>query len=170
MSQSAHREVYCSFCLQDSTQVHYDSFRVGKQIFALNVLSVYQHPQRIMLHCTFCRRDNTHVERLFNGLEADICEKCLSECIDLCNDILNRKPDGSLDFSMGDIQKTEGSHEQPEFEENQGNPQQARGRATRERRIPIQPTAQEPPKQKLERAHSRNRLHLKRLKQNLTNM
>ena len=42
-----------------------------------------------MLH--FVGAITTHVERLFNGLEANICEKCLTECIDLCDDILARE-------------------------------------------------------------------------------
>ena len=132
MSQSAHREVYCSFCQQESTQVRLRLLQGREANICVECIVRLSASTADSASCTFCRRDNTHVERLFNGLEANICERCLSECIDLCNDILNRNPDGSLDFSMEDFEKTDGSHEQPKLEENQEKPQQDRGRGARE--------------------------------------
>ena len=132
MSQSAHREVYCSFCQQESTQVRLRLLQGREANICVECIVRLSASTADSASCTFCRRDNTHVERLFNGLEANICERCLSECIDLCNDILNRNPDGSLDFSMEDFEKTDGSHEQPKPDENQEKPQQDRGRGARE--------------------------------------
>ena len=133
MSQSAHREVSCSFCGQDSTQVRLRLLQGREANICVECIVRLSASTAESASCTFCRRDNTHVERLFNGLEANICERCLSECIDLCNDILNRKPDGSLDFSMEALKTTDGAHEQSEFEEDPGKSQQARSRQARER-------------------------------------
>ena len=111
MSQSAHREVSCSFCGLDSTQVRLRLLQGREANICVECIVRLSASTADTASCTFCRRDNTHVERLFNGLEANICERCLSECIDLCDDILNRKPDGSLDFSIEALKETEGSHE-----------------------------------------------------------
>lgn len=106
MSKSSHRELFCSFCHQDSTQVR--RLLQGREanicvecIVRLSASTVDDAT------CAFCRRDNAHVERLFNGLEANICEKCLAECIVVCNDILTREADGSIGFSEGDLKKGE---------------------------------------------------------------
>lgn len=133
MSQSAHREVSCSFCQQDSTQVRLRLLQGREANICVECIVRLSASTADTASCTFCRRDNTHVEKLFNGLEANICERCLSECIDLCNDILNRNPDGSLDFSMEDFEETEGSHEASEIEGGQGKPRQARRQSARER-------------------------------------
>lgn len=102
MSESIHRDVFCSFCQQDSTQVR--RLLQGREanicVECIVRLSASTVDSAV---CAFCRRDNTQVEKLFNGLDANICEKCLAECIVVCNDILTREPDGSLDFSMKDF-------------------------------------------------------------------
>ena len=76
------------------------SFKAERQIFALNVLFGCQHPLRKMMLVPFVDVIIHKVERLFNGVEANICEKCLAECIAVCNDILAHQPDGSFDVSM----------------------------------------------------------------------
>ena len=118
MSKSSHRELFCSFCQQDSTQVR--RLLQGREanicVECIVRLSTSTIDSAV---CAFCRRDNTHVERLFNGLDANICEKCLAECIVVCNDILTREPDGSLDFSMEEFKSSEPS----EQEGSGGNPQ-----------------------------------------------
>ena len=130
MSQSVHREVSCSFCQQDSTQVRLRLLQGREANICVECIVRLSASTSDNATCTFCRRDNTHVERLFNGLEANICEKCLTECIELCNDILARKPDGSFDLSMEDINKAEGSHEP---EGDQQAPAQADRRGARQR-------------------------------------
>ena len=130
MSQSAHREVSCSFCQQDSTQVRLRLLQGREANICVECIVRLSASTADNASCAFCRRDNTHVEKLFNGLEANICERCLAECIDLCNDILARKPDGSFDLSMEDLNKAEGQHEL------EGDPEesaQASGRSTRQR-------------------------------------
>ena len=133
MSQSAHREVSCSFCQQDSTQVRLRLLQGREANICVECIVRLSASTADTASCTFCRRDNTHVEKLFNGLEANICERCLSECIDLCNDILNRNADGSLDFSIEAFEETDDSHEQSELEGGQRKPQEARGQRARER-------------------------------------
>ncbi|CAI8029313.1 ATP-dependent Clp protease ATP-binding subunit ClpX [Geodia barretti] len=98
MSESIHRDLFCSFCQQDSTQVR--RLLQGREA-NICVECIVRLSASIVesAACSFCRRDNNQVERLFNGLDANICEKCLAECIVVCNDILTREPDGSLDFS-----------------------------------------------------------------------
>ena len=112
MSESIHRDLFCSFCQQDSTQVR--RLLQGREanicVECIVRLSASTVDNAV---CAFCRRDNTQVEKLFNGLDADICEKCLAECIVVCNDILTREPDGSLDFSMKDF-KSGGSSDKEE--------------------------------------------------------
>lgn len=129
MSQSAHREVSCSFCQQDSTQVRLRLLQGRDANICVECIVRLSASTSDNASCAFCRRANTHVERLFNGLEANICERCLAECIDLCNDILVRKPDGSCDLSMADFNEAEGPHAQNKLEEAQGAPVAARGRA-----------------------------------------
>ena len=106
MSQSAHREVSCSFCQQDSTQVRLRLLQGRDANICVECIVRLSASTAENASCAFCRRNNTHVERLFNGLEADICERCLAECIELCNDILVRNPDGSLALSIEDFKKT----------------------------------------------------------------
>ncbi|MCY4552989.1 MAG: ATP-dependent Clp protease ATP-binding subunit ClpX [Candidatus Poribacteria bacterium] len=130
MSQSAHREVSCSFCQQDSTQVRLRLLQGREANICVECIVRLSASTSDNASCAFCRRDNTHVERLFNGLEADICERCLAECIELCNDILARKPDGSVDLSMEDLNNAEGQHE---LEDEQAEPAEARGRGARQR-------------------------------------
>ena len=139
MSESAHREVYCSFCQQDSKQVRLRLLQGREANICVECIVRLSASTADTAACTFCRRDNTHIEKLFNGLEANICERCLSECIDLCNDILNRNPDGSLDFSLEAFEEMEDlndstslSHERSEIEGSQGKPHQARGQSARE--------------------------------------
>ena len=112
MSESIHRDLFCSFCQQDSTQVR--RLLQGREanicVECIVRLSASTVDNAV---CAFCRRDNTQVEKLFNGLDANICEKCLAECIVVCNDILTREPDGSLDFSMADF-KSGGSSDKEE--------------------------------------------------------
>ena len=128
MSQSAHREVSCSFCQQDSTQVRLRLLQGRDANICVECIVRLSASTSDNASCAFCRRDNTHVERLFNGLEANICERCLAECIDLCNDILARQPDGSFDLSMGDFNAAEGPHAQHKLGEEQGEPVVGRGR------------------------------------------
>ena len=128
MSESAHREVSCSFCQLDSTQVRLRLLQGRNANICVDCIVRLSASTSNNASCAFCRRDNTHVERLFNGLEANICERCLAECIDLCNDILARKPDGSFDLSMEAFNEAEGAHAQHELEKGQGAPAQARGR------------------------------------------
>ena len=130
MSQSVHREVSCSFCQQDSTQVRLRLLQGREANICVECIARLSASTSDNATCAFCKRDNTHVERLFNGLEANICERCLTECIELCNDILARKPDGSFDLSMEDLNKAEGSHER---EGDQEAPAQARARGARQR-------------------------------------
>ncbi len=130
MSQSAHREVSCSFCQQDSTQVRLRLLQGREANICVECIVRLSASTSDNASCAFCKRDNTHVERLFNGLEADICERCLAECIELCNDILARKPDGSVDLSMEDLNDAEG---QQELEDDQAEPAEARGRGARQR-------------------------------------
>ena len=105
MSQSIHRELFCSFCQRDSTQVR--RLLQGREAnICVECIVRLSASTAENATCAFCRRDNTQVERLFNGLEADICEKCLAECITVCNDILaHQNPDGSSDVSMGKDQQ-----------------------------------------------------------------
>ena len=133
MSQSAHREVSCSFCQQDSTQVRLRLLQGREANICVECIVRLSASTSDNASCAFCRRDNTHVERLFNGLEANICERCLAECIDLCNDILDQKPDGSFDLSMEDLNKAEGSDEQHELEGGQEASAQARGHGASQR-------------------------------------
>ena len=133
MSQSAHREVSCSFCQQDSTQVRLRLLQGREANICVECIVRLSASTSDSASCAFCRRDNTHVERLFNGLDANICERCLAECIDLCNDILDRKSDGSFDLSMEDFNKTEEPHEQHELEGDQKESTQARGRDAHQR-------------------------------------
>lgn len=131
MSQSAHREVFCSFCRQDSTQVRLRLLQGREANICVECIVRLSSSTADGASCSFCRRDNTHVEKLFNGLEADICERCLAECIDLCNDILARNPDGSLDFSMEDFRKADGTDKQHELEDGHEKPEQAQGQSAR---------------------------------------
>ena len=128
MSQSAHREVSCSFCLQDSTQIRLRLLQGREANICVECIVRLSASTADNASCAFCRRDNTHVEKLFNGLEANICERCLAECIDVCNDVLARKPDGSLDFVMEDLESGE-THEQ----DKTGGPQQRPSRARESR-------------------------------------
>ena len=133
MSESAHREVSCSFCQQDSTQVRLRLLQGRDANICVECIVRLSASTSDNASCAFCRRDNTHVERLFNGLEANICERCLAECIDLCNDILARKPDGSFDLSMEDFNAAEGPHAQPKLGEEQGGAVAARGGGAHQR-------------------------------------
>lgn len=109
MSESVHRELFCSFCQRDSTQVR--RLLQGREAnICVECIVQLSASTAEDAACAFCRRDNTQVERLFNGVDANICEKCLAECIAVCNDILAHQPDGSLDVSM-----KEGSEEDHEF-------------------------------------------------------
>ena len=132
MSQSAHREVSCSFCQQDSTQVRLRLLQGREANICVECIVRLSASTADDASCAFCRRGNTHVERLFNGLEANICERCLAECIDLCNDILARKPDGSLDLSMEDFTTDGERDEQHELEDDPGDSVQARKRSARQ--------------------------------------
>ncbi len=99
MSQSIHRELFCSFCQRDSTQVR--RLLQGREAnICVECIVRLSASTTEDAACAFCRRDNTQVERLFNGVDANICEKCLAECIGVCNDILAHQPDGSFDVSM----------------------------------------------------------------------
>jgi ATP-dependent Clp protease ATP-binding subunit ClpX len=99
MSESIHRDLFCSFCQQDSTQVR--RLLQGREAnICVECIVRLSASTTEDAACAFCRRDNTHVERLFNGVDANICEKCLAECIAVCNDILAHQPDGSFDVSM----------------------------------------------------------------------
>ena len=132
MSQSAHREVSCSFCLQDSTQIRLRLLQGREANICVECIVRLSASTADNASCAFCRRDNTQVERLFNGVEANICEKCLSECIDVCNDVLARRPDGSIDFAMEDFKNGE-TREQRESGGSRGQPSQTRGGGPREK-------------------------------------
>ena len=113
MSQSIHRELCCSFCQRDSTQVR--RLLQGREAnICVECIVRLSASTTEDAACAFCRRDNTQVERLFNGVDANICEKCLTECIAVCNDILAHQPDGSFDVSM-----PEDSQEDHEFSSSQ---------------------------------------------------
>lgn len=131
MSQSAHREVSCSFCRQDSTQIRLRLLQGREANICVECIVRLSASTADNASCAFCRRDNTHVEKLFNGLEANICERCLAECIDVCNDVLTRRPDGSLDFAMEDF-KSEETHKQGESGSSRRQPSQTREDSTRE--------------------------------------
>ena len=131
MSQSAHREVSCSFCLQDSTQIRLRLLQGREANICVECIVRLSASTADNASCAFCRRDNTQVERLFNGLEANICEGCLAKCIDACNDVLVRRPDGSLGFAMEPFEGG-GTREQSESGDSQGQPSQTRGGGTRE--------------------------------------
>ena len=105
MSQSAHREVFCSFCQLESSQVRLRLLQGREANICVECIVRLSASTADNASCAFCRRDNRDVERLFNGIEADICEKCLADCIDLCSDILVRNPDGSLALSIQDANK-----------------------------------------------------------------
>lgn len=123
MSESAHREVFCSFCQQESTQVRLRLLQGRNANICVECIVRLSASTVENASCTFCRRDNTHVDRLFNGLEANICEKCLSECIDLCSDILVRNRDGSFDISIEDLKETDtanGQHGSGDREQKSG--------------------------------------------------
>jgi ATP-dependent Clp protease ATP-binding subunit ClpX len=99
MSESIHRELFCSFCQRDSTQVR--RLLQGREAnICVECIVRLSASTTENAACAFCRRDNTQVERLFNGVDANICEKCLAECIAVCNDILAHQPDGSFDVLM----------------------------------------------------------------------
>ena len=99
MSQSIHRELFCSFCHRDSTQVR--RLLQGREAnICVECIVRLSASTAEDAACAFCRSDNTQIERLFNGVDANICEKCLAECIAVCNDIL--APDGSFDVSMAE--------------------------------------------------------------------
>ena len=105
MSQSIHRELFCSFCQRDSTQVR--RLLQGREAnICVDCIVRLSASTADDAACAFCRRDNTHVERLFNGVDANICEKCLAECITVCNDILAHQSDTGTD-------EQEDSEEQP---------------------------------------------------------
>ena len=130
MSETIHRDLFCSFCQQDSTQVR--RLLQGREanicvecIVRLSASTVESAT------CSFCRRDNTQVDKLFNGLDANICEKCLAECIVVCNDILTREPDGSLEFSMEDF-KSGGSSDKEETRGPLRSPSRTRGSSVHE--------------------------------------
>ncbi len=125
MSKPVNRDLFCSFCQQDSTQVR--RLLQGREANICVECIVRLSASAVeTATCSFCRRDNTQVEKLFNGLEADICEKCLAECIVVCNDILTREPDGSLDFSVPDLK-------------NSGDAEQGPGDTAFQRRTPRTP-------------------------------
>ena len=99
MSQSIHRELFCSFCQRDSTQVR--RLLQGREAnICVECIVRLSASTAEEAACAFCRRDNTQVEKLFNGVDANICEKCLAECIAVCNDILAHQPDGSFDVAI----------------------------------------------------------------------
>ena len=133
MSQSAHREVFCSFCQLERSQVRLRLLQGREANICVECIVRLSASTADNASCAFCRRDNRHVERLFNGIEADICEKCLTDCIDLCSDILVRNPDGSLALSIQDANETEAPHQQNELGDAQEAPAQARGRSARQR-------------------------------------
>ncbi len=125
MSESIDRELFCSFCQRDSTQVR--RLLQGREAnICVECIVRLSASTAEEVTCSFCRRDNTQIERLFNGLEADICEKCLAECITVCNDILaHQNPDGSSDVSMG---KDRQEHHGVNSEQQKRTRRQSRGR------------------------------------------
>ena len=125
MSESIQRELFCSFCQRDSTQVR--RLLQGRESnICVECIVRLSASTAEDATCAFCRRNNTQVERLFNGLEADICEKCLAECITVCNDLLtHQNPDGSFNVSMGK------DHQEPHgvsSEQQRQTRRQSRGR------------------------------------------
>ena len=130
MSETIHRDLFCSFCQQDSTQVR--RLLQGREANICVECIVRLSASTVdSATCSFCRRDNTQVDKLFNGLDANICEKCLAECIVVCNDILTREPDGSLEFSMEDF-KSGGSSEKEETGGPLRSPSRTRGNRVHE--------------------------------------
>lgn len=125
MSESIHRELFCSFCQRDSTQVR--RLLQGREAnICVECIVRLSASTTENATCAFCRRDNTQVERLFNGLEADICEKCLAECITVCKDILaHQNPDGSFDVSMG---KDQQEHHEVSSEQQRRSERRSSGR------------------------------------------
>ncbi len=118
MSQSAHREVYCSFCQQDSKHVRLRLLQGRNANICVECIVRLSASTADSALCAFCRRDNTQVQSLFNGLEANICERCLAECIDLCNDILVQNPDGSLHLSIEELKKADTETNEQDSPEN----------------------------------------------------
>jgi ClpX C4-type zinc finger len=47
----------------------------------LSVLAQASLVKRGSLHCSFCGRDHTQVERLVAGGSAHICDGCIAECV-----------------------------------------------------------------------------------------
>ena len=131
MSESIHRDLFCSFCQQDSTQVR--RLLQGREA-NICVECIVRLSASIVesTACSFCRRDNNQVERLFNGLDANICEKCLAECIVVCNDILTREPDGSLDVSMEDFKSSDSSEQEGSGDRPQRRSSRTRGSSVHE--------------------------------------
>lgn len=131
MSESIHRDLFCSFCQQDSTQVR--RLLQGREA-NICVECIVRLSASIVesAACSFCRRDNNQVEKLFNGLDANICEKCLAECIVVCNDILTREPDGSLDFSMEDFKSSDSSEQEGSGDRPQRRSSRTRGSSVHE--------------------------------------
>ena len=149
MSQSIHRELFCSFCQRESTQVR--RLLQGREAnICVECIVRLSASTAEDATCAFCRRDNTQVERLFNGLEADICEKCLTECITVCNDILaHRNPDNSFDVSMGKGPQEHhgiGSEQQRRTKrQRSGQPETDPESTTRSQAQPPQATLAKPP-------------------------
>ena len=101
MSESIQRELFCSFCQRDSTQVR--RLLQGREAnICFECIIRLSTSAADDAACAFCKRNNTQVDFLFNGLDADICEKCLAECITVCKDLLaHQNPDGSFKAPMG---------------------------------------------------------------------
>ncbi len=96
MSQSIRRELFCSFCQQDSAQVR-RLFQGREANICVECIVRLSASTAQDATCAFCQRNNTLVERLFNGIDANICDKCLAECLAVCKDILGQQPENSLD-------------------------------------------------------------------------
>ena len=125
MSESIQRELFCSFCQRDSTQVR--RLLQGREAnICFECIIRLSTSAADDAACAFCKRNNTQVDFLFNGLDADICEKCLAECITVCKDLLaHQNPDGSFNAPMGK------DHQEPDgvsSEQQRRTRRQSRGR------------------------------------------
>jgi ATP-dependent Clp protease ATP-binding subunit ClpX len=144
MSESIHRDLFCSFCQQDSTQVR--RLLQGREAnICVECIVRLSASTAEDAACAFCRRDNTQVERLFNGVEANICEKCLAECISVCNDILAHQPDGSFDVSMAEDSQEHDAADSRQRSRAKGGQDQDTASTTRSETQTQQETLARPP-------------------------
>ena len=142
MSQSIYGEMSCSFCKRDSSQVRrlLQGPRANICLQCIVRLSEATHEHAM---CAFCGLDKTQVNSgLLNGLEANICQDCLGQCIAVCNDVLAQEPSNGASGSVDAFSPSRAENVSP----RQRQPR-ARGERAREKREPEVPSIliEEPP-------------------------